>query len=49
MNMNNATNQHVRIASDGITGEIDLLTPCQFQSNHRSPAKDFKSVPDGFN
>ena len=32
-----------------ITGEIDVLALRQFQSSHRSPAKDFKPVPDGFN
>ncbi|WP_218421908.1 hypothetical protein [Stutzerimonas stutzeri] len=32
-----------------ITGEIDVLALRQFQSNQRSPAKDFKPVPDGFN
>ena len=31
-----------------ITGEIDVLALRQFQSSHRSPAKDFKPVPDGF-
>lgn len=32
-----------------ITGEIDVLGLRQFQFSHRSPAKDFKPVPDGFN
>lgn len=32
-----------------ITGEIDVQALRQFQSSHRSPAKDFKPVPDGFN
>lgn len=32
-----------------ITGEIDVLALHQFQSTHRSPATDFKPVPDGFN
>lgn len=32
-----------------ITGEIDVLSLRQFQSSHRSPTKDFKPVPDGFN
>lgn len=32
-----------------ITGEIDVLTLRQFQSSHRSLAKVFKPVPDGFN
>jgi len=32
-----------------ITGEIDVLALRQFQSSHRSPARDFKPVPDGFN
>ncbi len=32
-----------------ITGEIDITALRQFQSNHRSPAKGFKPVPDGFN
>lgn len=31
-----------------ITGEIDVLALRQFQSSHRSPAKGFKPVPDGF-
>ena len=31
-----------------ITGEINLLALRQLQSSHRSPAKDFKPVPDGF-
>jgi len=31
-----------------ITGEIDILALRQFQSSHRSPAKGFKPVPDGF-
>lgn len=29
--------------------EIDVLALCQLQSSQRSPAKDFKPVPDGFN
>ncbi|HHM7098806.1 hypothetical protein [Pseudomonas aeruginosa] len=32
-----------------ITGEIEALALRQFQFSHRSPAKDFKPVPDGFN
>lgn len=32
-----------------ITGEIDVLALRQFQSSHRSPANNFKPVPDGFN
>ncbi|HFX2689492.1 hypothetical protein QK435_00945 [Pseudomonas aeruginosa] len=32
-----------------ITGEIDVQALRQFQSSHRSPAKDFKPVQDGFN
>ncbi|WP_122277430.1 RNA-directed DNA polymerase [Pseudomonas syringae group genomosp. 3] len=32
-----------------ITGEIDVQGLRQFQSSHRSPLKDFKPVPDGFN
>lgn len=40
-------------ATDGvtdccITGEIDVRALRQFQSSHRSPAKPFKPVPDGF-
>lgn len=31
-----------------ITGEIDVLALRQFQSSHRSPAKGFNPVPDGF-
>ncbi len=31
-----------------ITGEIDLLALRKFQSSHRSPNKEFKPVPDGF-
>lgn len=31
-----------------ITGEIDVTTLRQFQSNHRSPGKPFKPVSDGF-
>ena len=31
-----------------ITGEIDVLVLRQFQPSHRSPAKGFKPVPDGF-
>ncbi len=31
-----------------ITGEIDVLALRQFQSSHRSPARGFKPVPDGF-
>lgn len=31
-----------------ITGEIDVQALRQFQSSHRSSAKDFKPVPDGF-
>ena len=29
-------------------GEIDVQALRQFQSSHRSPAKPFKPVPDGF-
>lgn len=32
-----------------ITGEIDVRALRQFQSSHRSPSKEFKPVPDGFN
>lgn len=32
-----------------ITGEIDVQALRQFQSSHRSPAKGYKPVPDGFN
>jgi len=32
-----------------ITGEIDVQALRQFQTSHRSPTKDFKPVPDGFN
>lgn len=32
-----------------VTGEIDVLALRQFQSSHRSPAKGYKPVPDGFN
>ncbi|MHC8411660.1 reverse transcriptase domain-containing protein [Pseudomonas sp. Hz4] len=32
-----------------ITGEIDVQALRQFQSSYRSPSKDFKPVPDGFN
>lgn len=31
-----------------ITGEIDVQALRRFQSNHRSPDKPFKPVPDGF-
>ena len=31
-----------------VIGEIDVQALRQFQSNHRSPAKPFKPVPDGF-
>lgn len=31
-----------------VIGEIDVLALRQFQSSHRSPAKPFKPVPDGF-
>lgn len=31
-----------------ITGEIDVLALRRFQSSHRSPARGFKPVPDGF-
>ncbi|EKK5415765.1 hypothetical protein PN789_001125 [Enterobacter hormaechei] len=31
-----------------IAGEIDITALRQFQSNHRSPNKSFKPVPDGF-
>ena len=31
-----------------VTGEIDIHALRNFQSNHRSPAKPFKPVPDGF-
>lgn len=32
-----------------VIGEIDIQALRQFQSNHRSPTKPFKPVPDGFN
>lgn len=32
-----------------ITGVIDVLALHQFQFTHRSAAKSFKPVPDGFN
>lgn len=32
-----------------INGELDIAALRQFQSSHRSPAKPFKPVPDGFN
>lgn len=32
-----------------VTGVIDIEALRQFQSSHRSPAKPFKPVPDGFN
>lgn len=32
-----------------VIGEIDIQALRQFQSNHRSPEKPFKPVPDGFN
>jgi hypothetical protein len=31
-----------------VIGEIDVQALRQFQSSNRSPAKPFKSVPDGF-
>ncbi len=31
-----------------VIGEIDVQALRQFQSSHRSPAKPFKPVPDGF-
>jgi hypothetical protein len=31
-----------------VIGEIDVQALRQFQSTHRSPAKLFKPVPDGF-
>ena len=31
-----------------VTGEIDVQALRRFQSSHRSPAKPFKPVPDGF-
>ena len=31
-----------------LIGEIDVQALRQFQSSHRSPAKPFKPVPDGF-
>lgn len=31
-----------------ITGEIDVLALRHFQSSHRSAAKGFKPVPEGF-
>ncbi len=31
-----------------VIGEIDVLALRQFQSSHRSSAKPFKPVPDGF-
>jgi hypothetical protein len=32
-----------------VIGEIDIQALRRFQSSHRSPAKPFKPVPDGFN
>ena len=32
-----------------VVGEIDIQALRQFQSNHRSPDRPFKPVPDGFN
>lgn len=32
----------------GVIGEIDVQALRAFQSSHRSPAKPFKPVPDGF-
>jgi len=34
--------------TDCVIGEIDVQALRQFQSSYRSPAKPFKSVPDGF-
>ncbi|WP_338800773.1 hypothetical protein V9L13_24545 [Pseudomonas sp. RSB 5.4] len=31
-----------------VVGEIDVHALRQFQGSHRSPAKPFKPVPDGF-
>ena len=31
-----------------VIGEVDVQALRQFQSSHRSPAKPFKPVPDGF-
>ena len=31
-----------------VRGESDVQALRQFQSSHRSPAKPFKPVPDGF-
>ena len=31
-----------------VIGEIDVQALREFQSSHRSPAKPFKPVPDGF-
>lgn len=31
-----------------VAGKIDILSLRQFQSNHRSPKKPYKPVPDGF-
>lgn len=31
-----------------VIGAIDVQALCQFQSSHRSPAKPFKPVPNGF-
>ncbi|WP_076518282.1 hypothetical protein [Achromobacter sp. MFA1 R4] len=31
-----------------VIGQIYVRALCQFQSNHRSPDKSFRPVPDGF-
>ncbi len=36
------------IAHYSVIGEIDMQSLRQFQRSHRSPAKPFKPVPDGF-
>ena len=36
------------VADYCVIGEIDVQALRQFQSSHRSPAKPFKPVPDGF-
>ena len=37
-----------RVTDYCVIGEIDVQALRQFQSSHRSPAKPFKPVPDGF-
>ena len=36
------------IANYSVIGDIDVQSLRQFQSSHRSTAKPFKPVPDGF-